>query len=191
MIPHTIGMLIFDDVEELDFTGPWEVFGQASRQGAELECRLIGPTRDPVRARYGLTVIPDTAIADCGPLDAIVVPGGLGARVFARSDQAILELVRRTSQHGWVISVCTGALVLAAAGVLQGHRATTHHSALEWLRSTNGIDVVDDQRWIIEDSVATSAGVSAGIDLALELVRRWYGDAIAQAVIRQMEWPHA
>lgn len=185
---RTIGVLVFDDIEELDFVGPWEVFGMAIRLGADFRPMLIGSTTDVVRARYGLRILPDIDIAHAPALDVLLVPGGLGARTFAREDPEILQLVQRTAKQGWVVSVCTGALVLAAAGVLKGHRATTHASALDALSEAEGVEVVRGERWVIEQPVATSAGVSAGIDLALELLARWVGDEMKKRVAKQIEW---
>src|SRR5215470_18203733 len=108
----TIGILLFDDVEELDFAGPYEVFGMAARFGAECRALLIADA--PVRCRYGLRVLPDCSMASAPPLDLLVVPGGLGARTHARENPAILDFIR--AQRGFVASVCTGALILAAAG---------------------------------------------------------------------------
>ena len=188
-MPKTIGILMFDEVEELDFVGPWETFGMAQRMGAEHELLLIAPTHEPIKARYGLRVMPDTSMADAPELDVLLVPGGYGARVFARHDAAILQFIRETHERGaWVVSVCTGALILANAGVLTGHHATTHHSAFDLLRETPNIDVVEDQRWIIEPPIATSAGVSAGVDLALALLETWYGAELKSAVAAQIEW---
>ncbi len=186
---RNLGVLIFDDVEELDFVGPWEVFGMAVRLGADFRPMLIAPTMDVVRSRYGLRIMPDLDISHTPPLDILLVPGGLGARTFAREDPEILNLVRQAAKRGWVASVCTGALILAAAGVLKGHRATTHASALATLGETAGIEVVKGERWVIEEPIATSAGVSAGIDLALELLAHWYGDEMKKRVAHQIEWP--
>jgi transcriptional regulator GlxA family with amidase domain len=174
---RNLGVLIFDDVEELDFVGPWEVFGMAVRLGADFRPMLIAPTMDVVRSRYGLRIMPDLDIAHAPPLDILLVPGGLGARTYAREDPDILHLVQSSAKSGWVVSVCTGALILGAAGVLNGHRATTHTSALDTLRESEGVEVV--------------AGVSAGIDLALELLAHWCGDEMKKRVAQQIEWPSA
>ena len=185
---RNLGILIFDDVEELDFVGPWEVFGMAVRLGADFRPMVIAPTMEVVRSRYGLRVVPDIALADAPPLDMLVVPGGLGARTHAREDPAILKLVQDSAKRGWVVSVCTGALILAAAGVLNGHRATTHASAFEILGEAAGVEVVRGERWVIEAPIATSAGVSAGIDLALELLAHWCGDEMKKRVAQRIEW---
>ena len=141
----TIGILVFDDVEELDFVGPLEVFGMAARHGADCRIVLIGVERKEVRSRYGLRVQPDAAIDEAPQLDTLIVPGGLGA-------------------------------------------ATTHHNSLQLLRESPNVDVREGSRFIIHERVATSAGVSAGIDLALALVTKWWGPSLASTVAVNLEW---
>ena len=181
-----VGILVFEDVEELDFVGPLEVFGTAARLGADCQVTIVSEEGKPVRARNGLKIIPDSTLDKLPPLTILIVPGGLGARTHARANPRVLQLIR--AQTGIVASVCTGALILAAAGVLDKRPATTHHSALEALRGYSSISVRDNERWIIDGTIATSAGVSAGIDLALALVDSRWGRAIAEAVADNMEW---
>jgi cyclohexyl-isocyanide hydratase len=180
-----VGILVFEEVEELDFVGPLEVFGMLSR-GNELEIAVVAETPEPIRCHYGLRILPDYSLQQCPPLDLLVVPGGPGARKHAREDPAILEFVRR--QQGYVASICTGALVLAAAGLLKNESATTHHNRLDMLREYQGVAVEEGVRMVIGDRVATSAGVSAGIDLSLALLAKWWGEAAAQKVADNMEW---
>jgi transcriptional regulator GlxA family with amidase domain len=181
-----IGILVFEDVEELDFVGPLEVFGTAARLGADCQVTITSEDGKPVRARNGLKIIPDCSFDNLPHLAIVIVPGGLGARTHARANPRILHLVR--AQTGIVASVCTGALILAAAGVLDNRPATTHHSAFDMLREYSSISVRENERWIIEGTIATAAGVSAGIDLALALVGSKWGVAIAEAVADNMEW---
>ncbi|HKR66471.1 MAG TPA: GNAT family N-acetyltransferase [Thermoanaerobaculia bacterium] len=183
------GILVFDDVEELDFAGPFEVFGMANRFGASCSLALVAATRDPVRCRYGLRVVPDLTFDDARDLDLLIVPGGLGARTHARNDARVLDFVR--AQRGFIASVCTGAIVLAAAGVLDALSATTHHASLELLREFPAIAVIEGARFVMHERVATSAGVSAGIDLALALVERMWGAQISRDVAKNMEWPRS
>lgn len=185
----TIGILVFNDVEELDFVGPLEVFGQAQQLGAPCRVLLVASDEQELRCRYGLRLRPDASLTACSGLDLLVVPGGPGARTHARANPAILEFIRR--QPGAVASVCTGALILAAAGVLAGHRATTHWSALDLLRATAGVQVEAGVRMVFDGRIATSAGVSAGIDLALALVGRRWGRELAREVAHRMEWDGA
>jgi transcriptional regulator GlxA family with amidase domain len=183
-----IGILIFEDVEELDFVGPLEVFGMAGRLGGESEIFIIAPEATEVRCRYGLRVRPQLAIEQAPKLDLLIVPGGLGARTHARENPRILEFVRR--QEGLTASVCTGALILGSAGVLRGRRATTHHSAVEALASLPGVRW-EKTRVVFDEPIVSSAGVSAGIDLALALVARFWGAELAEKVAQQIEWEQA
>jgi len=186
---ETIGILVFDEVEELDFVGPLEVFGTAARLGADCQVTITSEDGRPVRARNGLNIIPDCSFDNLPPLAILVVPGGLGARTHALANQRILQLVR--NHTGLVASVCTGALILGEAGVLENKAATTHHAALDKLQRYHNVSVRKNERWIIEGRIATSAGVSAGIDLALALVNSRWGLAIAESVAENMEWNSA
>ena len=182
----TVGIIVFDDVEELDFVGPLEVFGVAGRLGADCRPLLIAEGPGMIACRYGLRLEPHATFRTCPRLDLLIVPGGPGARTHARENLAILDFVRRHESS--VASVCTGALVLASAGLLQGRRATTHYSALDLLRAYEGVTVESNVRMIFDDPIATSAGISAGIDLALALVARAWGDDLAREVARRLEW---
>ena len=183
-----VGILLFDEVEELDFVGPLEVFGVASRLGESLTILTVSKEGRPIQARYGLKVQPDYSFANCPPLNLLIVPGGKGAREYARYDKEIVAFVKALAANQQVSSICTGALVLAEAGLLAGRRATTHHTAFETLRQYTDVHVVEGARFILEDRIATSAGISAGIDLALELLRIHFGDQVAREVAQIMEY---
>ena len=183
---RTVGILVFVDVEELDFVGPLEVFGMAAHFGADCRTLLIAEEQQPIRCRHGLRIIPDRTLNDCASLDLLIVPGGLGARTHARQNSRILQFVR--NQEGFVASVCTGALILSSAGLLDGLVATTHHASLDLLRENNSVKVQEGNRFVIGERVATSAGVSAGIDLALVLVARTWGQEVATKVATNLEW---
>lgn len=183
-----VGILLFDEVEELDFVGPLEVFGVTSRLGESLTVLTVSKEGHTIQGRYGLRVQPNYSFANCPPLNILIVPGGKGAREYARYDKEILSFVKAHAANQQVASVCTGALVLAEAGLLTGRRATTHHSAIETLRQYADVQVVEGVRFILEDRIATSAGISAGIDLALELVRIHFGDVTAMKVAQTMEY---
>jgi transcriptional regulator GlxA family with amidase domain len=183
----TIGILVFEQVEELDFIGPLEVFGMASQFGADCQTVLIASQLlGPLRCRHGLRVLPECTLEEAPALDVLIIPGGIGARTQARADPEILEFVRQ--QPGLVASVCTGALILAAAGVLDDLAATTHHSALDLLREHAAVNVRSEVRFVLHERVGTSAGVTAGIDLALAIVMREWGDVVADAVAANLEW---
>ena len=183
-----MGILVFDDVEELDFVGPWEVFGVAGRIfPGSFSLDLLSVRAAKVRARYGLSIDGATALHDAGYLDVLVVPGGAGARQMMK-DSALLAEIRSRHQAGTLVaSVCTGALVLAAAGLLEGNRATTHWTALDELRSFPGVHV-EHERVIDLGQVVTSAGISSGIDMALHLVARFLGPERAEEVAHRMEY---
>jgi len=185
-----VGILLFDEVEELDFVGPLEVFGVASRLVQSLSVLTVSKDGRPIQGRYGLRVQPNYRIADCPPLDILIVPGGKGASEHARYDKELVAFVKTHASKQQIASICTGALVLAEAGILTGRRATTHHSALDMLRQYADVHVVEGARFVLDNGVATSAGISAGIDLALELVRRHFGEKVAQGVADTLEYPY-
>ena len=137
-----------------------------------------------LRARIARS--PDYKIDDAPALDLLIVPGGRGARVYASKNAKILEFVRR--QRGTVASVCTGAMVLAAAGILDGIEATTHCAHYHQLREHEKVQVREGVRFVMHDRIATSAGVTAGIDLALAFVARFFGEPIAQRIAENLEW---
>ncbi len=186
-----IGIVVFEDAEELDFAGPWEVLGTWAEDfpedGARL--RLLADATGPVRCRKGLRVVPDATLADAGPLDLIVVPGGEGSRaLLGRAD--VHAWLRGHAEAGALLtSVCTGALVLAAAGLLQDRRATTYWSALDELREAGPVgEVTGEERFVDTGTVVTAAGVSAGIDMALHLVARLASPERARAVRKAIQY---
>jgi transcriptional regulator GlxA family with amidase domain len=183
-----IGILIFDDVEELDFVGPLEVFGIASRLRGGIDTVILSKNGKPIRGRYGLKVQPDCSFADCPHLDLLVIPGGKGAREHVRYDQETLSFVNVHATRAPIASVCTGALVLAAAGILDGKKATTHWSALDTLRQYSKVQVLEGVRFVCDGNVTTSAGISAGIDLAMEMVRKLHDEQAVIDVAKQMEY---
>jgi transcriptional regulator GlxA family with amidase domain len=185
-----VGILLFDEAEELDFVGPLEVFGIASKLVQSLSILTVSKDGQPVKGRYGLKVQPDHRIVECPPLDLLIVPGGKGAREYARHDKEIIAFVKTHASRHQIASVCTGALVLAETGVLAGRRATTHHSHFDELREHSDVHVVEGARFVFDDRVATSAGISAGIDLSLELVSKHFGNAVAAAVAEIMEYDY-
>jgi transcriptional regulator GlxA family with amidase domain len=189
-MPRTVHILLFDAVEVLDFAGPFEVFAAAGRDGA-FTVRTVAESTNPIRATGGLTVTPDLALDDAPPAEVLVIPGGTGART-AMHQSAVLDWIRAAAPEAEVVlSVCTGALILARAGLLDGRTATTHHTALDALADlAPKTSVVADRRFVDNGSVVTAAGVAAGIDAALHIVRRLAGDAHAEDTARYMEYPH-
>jgi len=192
----TIGILIFDDVEVLDFCGPFEVFASATAAGESPrdERRLfrvltIAEENRIVRARGGLLIQPHHTIADHPPLDILVVPGGYGTRRELSNPVVLDWIAAQDRQTRLTTSVCTGAFLLAANGLLDGKRATTHWASIDWLREHYpAIDVRADERVVDEGRIVTSAGVSAGIDMALHVLARLHGQEVAAGTARGMEY---
>ncbi len=189
---RTVGILIFDEVEVLDFCGPFEVFAVTGRQvsAGAFDVFTIGKTRDAITARNGLSVNPKYALADAPAIDLLLIPGGYGTRPLMH-DQPLLEWIgQRAAKAELVLSVCTGALLLAKAGLLAGLSATTHHAALDLLcEVAPGTNVRRDARLVDNGRVITSAGVAAGIDMSFHVVARLLGNDVAQAAAEYIEYP--
>lgn len=192
-----VGILVFDDVEVLDFCGPFEVFAttrldEARRreEPSPFEVVLVAERPAVVVASGGLKVTPDHTIDDCPPLDVLVVPGGWGTR--REIDNArLVAWIRETARAVETLtSVCTGSLLLGRAGLLDDRRATTHWRSLGWMRELfPDTTVVDDEHVVTDGRVLTSAGVSAGIDMALRVVARYCGERVGRETARAMEYP--
>ncbi len=187
----TTGILIFDDAEELDFVGPWEVFTTAAKFGDGNRVVTIAQEPRPVVCAKGLRVLPDHTFADAPALDVVLVPGGLGTRREVNNATLIGWLRAVGARCTWVTSVCTGALLLHEAGFAQGKRVTTHWGFIETLRSRSNVTVLEGTRYVRDGNVVTSAGVSAGIDMALWLVGQMQGIECARMVQHQIEYDPA
>lgn len=183
----TIGIVLFEDCEELDWAGPWEVFTMARTPGDVVV--TISERADPVRCAKGLRVLTDHTFADAPPLDVLLIPGGQGSR-SERQNPAMLEFVARMAAGcTWVTSVCTGVFVLHGAGLLNDHRVTTHWGAIEEFRAlAPEVTVLEDVRYVRHGNLITSAGVSAGIDMALWLVGQLYSVEHARTTQYAMEY---
>ena len=188
----TIGILIFDGAEELDFVGPWEVFTMAAKTGQDVRAVLIAERAEPVRCAKGMRVLPDHTLADAPALDVVLVPGGQGTRREV-DNPVLIDWLRRTAPGlSWVTSVCTGALLLCEAGLARGRRVTTHWAFVEDLRKRYpDVEVLGDVRYVRDDRLCTAAGVSAGIDLALWLTGQMWGVDTARKTQRNMEYDPA
>jgi cyclohexyl-isocyanide hydratase len=186
MIPHDthlhIGSLLFEGLDQIDLTGPFEVLSRIPNATS----RLYGKTAEPVRDLKGLRLTPDAALADAPALDVLHVPGGFGQEALME-DQAVLAWIRRQATGARsVFSVCTGALLCGAAGLLRGRPATTHWASFHLLRFFGAIPV--NARVVVDGSWVFAAGVTAGIDGALRLAAELRGDAAAQAIQLQMAY---
>ena len=180
--PLQIGLLVFPKVTQLDLTGPLQVF--AGVPGAKLH--LIWKRIEPVASDSVLVLTPTTTFADCPQLDVICVPGGAGADDLLNDEEVLAFLRRQAEGAKFVTSVCTGSLVLGAAGLLRGYRAATHWTAMENLSAFGAIPT--EQRVVIDRNRVTGGGVTAGIDFALTLVAKLVDEKTAQAVQLRLEY---
>lgn len=177
-----IGLLIFPAMTQLDFTGPYEVFARLPNTAVH----VVAKTTEPVRTERGLVLIPTISCADCPQLDVVVVPGGPGQQSLMNDDTVLEFLRRQAEQAKYLTSVCTGALVLGAAGLLKGYRATTHWLSLPLLPLFGAIPV--DKRVVVDRNRVTGGGVTAGIDFGLRLAGILQGETMAQQIQLQMEY---
>jgi len=188
----TTGILLFPDAEELDFVGPYEVFSMARDYLFE-DDRVVTIAQDdaPVRAAKGMRVLPDHTFAAAPSLDVLVVPGGIGTRAQAENPVLLEWIAKAAAECRFVTSVCTGSLLLHAAGVVAGRRITTHWAFIEELRGRGAEQVLEDARYVRDGNLVTSAGVSAGIDMALWLVGQLHDPDAARTTQRLMEYSPA
>ncbi|MBX3737798.1 MAG: DJ-1/PfpI family protein [Candidatus Didemnitutus sp.] len=187
-----VAILVFDEVEVLDFAGPFEVFSVTDElaHGAHFNVSLVAETPGTIRARNGLKIVPNHTLESAPAPQILIVPGGYGTRALLRKP-ALVEWVRVAAKHAEITaSVCTGALVLAKAGLLDDLDVTTHAENLEELRAlAPAARVHGDRRFHDHGRIATAAGISAGIDLSLHLVARLHDLATVEATARYMEYP--
>ena len=192
------GILIFDNVEVLDFAGPFEVFSRTrlapgldsrrSEEAAPFDVFTVARSRDPIVATGGLTVVPRYGFDDAPEIDLLLVPGGFGTRALLHNEE-VLDWIRRTAGAArYVTSVCTGSLLLGKAGLLRGRRATTHWGALDLLDSLDVGVTVERELRVVDDEVITSAGVASGIDMAFYLVESLFGQEVADETARYIEY---
>jgi transcriptional regulator GlxA family with amidase domain len=193
-----VGILIYPEVEVLDFCGPYEVFAvtrldEARRreESSPFEVLLVAESGEPVVATGGMRVLPDHDFATCPPLHLLIVPGGWGSRAQVHNERLVSWIRQRAAAVEILASVCTGSFLLGQAGLLAGRRATTHWKSLDRMRVAFPDVIVEDRLHVVEDgAIVTSAGISAGIDLALRMVARLCGEAVARATARHMEYPY-
>lgn len=195
----TIGLILFDRAEELDFVGPFEVFTMAkeiangSGPAAGVEVVLISESGGTLNCAKGMRVEVDHSFADAPRLDVLLIPGGIGTRTEMKNEVMLEFLRKKAGEVKWLTSVCTGSAVLEKAGLAKGKRITTHWAYLPTLRETAGAGttVLDHIRYVRDGQLVTSAGVSAGIDMALWLTGQLFGVEHARHTQRAMEYDPA
>ena len=192
-----LGIVIFDEIEVLDFCGPFEVFSvtrlneeRRREDPSPFEVLLVSQLNRMVTTTGGMKVLPDITFENCPSLDILVVPGGWGTR-REMHNEAMLAFIRTHAMRVETLaSVCTGALILGNAGLLDGLRATTHWRSLHMMQELFPRTTVDSTSHVVQQGkIITSAGISAGIDMALHIVAHHYGESIARSTARQMEYP--
>ncbi len=197
-IPLIVGILIFDDVEILDVAGPFEVFSvtrlndeQRRQQSSPFKVYLIAEKNKQIIAIGGLRLTPDVTISECPELDLLIIPGGWGTRKESKNRILIKWISNQFTKDRLIASVCTGSSLLGKAGLLDGRDATTHWRAFDFLQeSAPKARILKNVRFTLTEPIFTSAGVSAGIDLALRIVSHFFGTEVGQTTARQMEYPY-
>lgn len=187
----TVGILAFDDVEVLDFAGPFEVFNVTGEvnEPAPFKVMTIGITGEVVKARGHLKIMPDYSIENAPETDILIVPGGWGTRALLTHEPLMQWLQSRAEQVQLLLSVCTGSLLLGKAGLLDGIESTTHHTAFDRLRQeAPNTTVRNDLRYVDAGKIVTSGGISAGIDMSLYVVQKLISAAEFKATLKEMEY---
>lgn len=177
-----IGFLLFPNLTQLDLTGPYEVFGRLP----DARVRLAWKTRDPVISDTGMAIVPDTILDECPQLDVLCIPGGPGVNQLLDDETIIAFIKRQGAQARYVTSVCTGALVLGAAGLLHGFKAATHWASMQFLDKFGAI--ATDARVVIDRNRITGGGVTAGIDFGLVVAAQLRGEDVAQRIQLYLEY---
>ena len=193
-----VGILIFDGVEVLDFAGPFEVFSRTrlvpgvesrrSEESAPFQVFTVARSRVSVTTTGNLQVVPHYSFADAPRIDLLVVPGGYGTRALLGDEEMLGWIRRAAAEARKVTSVCTGSLLLAQAGLLEGRRATTHWAALDLLESLDARMKVERELRVVDDGIITSAGVASGIDMAFYVVEALFGRQVADETARYIEY---
>ena len=191
MPTRNVAILIFDDVEVLDFCGPYEVFGVIGRwnDSQPFNVYTVAEHSKPILARNKLSVNPQYAIANCPPSDILLVPGGFGTR-REMHNLVLIDWIRQCFEHSeLLLSVCTGALLLAKAGLLENLAATTHHLAIDLLKEVApNTEIRAGDRFVDNGKIILSAGISAGIDMSLYVVAKLLGKQAAIETAEHMEY---
>lgn len=194
-----VGIFLFDGVDLLDLAGPFEVFSRTrltpgvearkSEETAPFHVVTVAQTTDAIVAGGGLRILPQHVFSECPPLDILVIPGGLGTRRLLNEDAPIQWIRNSAPRVKTLASVCTGALLLAQAGLLRNRHATTHWGAFDLLSAIEPTVKIDRAERVVRDGVITAAGVAAGIDMALTIVELLHGQEVADETARYIEFP--
>jgi len=187
---YEVAIIVFPRVEELDFTGVWQVLATTHHLSKEayLKLKTVGTVKEPIKCAHGLTVLPDESLSSLSEYDVIVIPGGPGTPK-AMKNEVLLNQVKQAYKNGKLVcSVCTGAFVLAEAGVLEGKKATTYHTEIDKLSNFGAIPV--KERVVVQDNLITGAGVSSSLDVGMKIVEKLLGAESAAKVAEWIEYHH-
>ncbi|WP_418186439.1 DJ-1/PfpI family protein [Aliarcobacter lanthieri] len=193
-----VGIFIFDDIEVLDFCGPFEVLSVTRLDETKrletlspFDVKLISIKKEVIFTKGNMKIIPDFDFEDCPKLDILIVPGGMGTRKLMY-DEKVLEFVKQKSKEVELLSsVCTGSLILANAKLLEGVQATTHWKSLQRMEEEfKNVKVCRDKHFVEDKNIISSAGISAGIDMALYIVKRYFGEEVSRTTAKHMEYPY-
>ncbi|MDF9527819.1 MULTISPECIES: DJ-1/PfpI family protein [Bacillus cereus group] len=187
----SVGIFLFNEVEVLDFAGPFEVFSVTEvNEEKPFTVYTVSENGEMITARNGLKVQPDYSIENLPPVDILIIPGGLGAREYEIKNEIVIKWIRQQMKEVKLMtSVCTGALLLAKAGLLEGLKATTHWDSIEKFKNEfQNVEVIENVKFVDEGHIITSAGISAGINMAFHIVKNLLGMHVAEDTATRMEY---
>ncbi|HDR7545263.1 AraC family transcriptional regulator [Bacillus cereus] len=187
----SVGIFLFNEVEVLDFAGPFEVFSVTEvNEEKPFTVYTVSENGEMITARNGLKVQPDYSIENLPPVDILIIPGGLGAREYEIKNEIVIKWIRQQMKEVTLMtSVCTGALLLAKAGLLEGLKATTHWASIEKFQNEfQNVEVIENVKFVDEGHIITSAGISAGINMAFHIVKNLLGMHVAEDTAKRMEY---
>ncbi|WP_242306821.1 DJ-1/PfpI family protein [Bacillus cereus group sp. BfR-BA-01524] len=187
----SVGIFLFNEVEVLDFAGPFEVFSVTEvNEEKTFTVYTVSENGEMITARNGLKVQPDYSIENLPPVDILIIPGGLGAREYEIKNEIVIKWIRQQMKEVKLMtSVCTGALLLAKAGLLEGLKATTHWASIEKFKNEfKNVEVIENVKFVDEGHIITSAGISAGINMAFHIVKNLLGIHVAEDTAKRMEY---
>ncbi|PGM71512.1 AraC family transcriptional regulator [Bacillus cereus] len=187
----SVGIFLFNEVEVLDFAGPFEVFSVTEvNEEKTFTVYTVSENGEMITARNGLKVQPDYSIENLPPVDILIIPGGLGARKYEMKNEIVIKWIRQQMKEVKLMtSVCTGALLLAKAGLLEGLKATTHWASIEKFQNEfQNVEVIENVKFVDEGHIITSAGISAGINMAFHIVKNLLGVHVAEDTAKRMEY---
>ncbi|WP_267377802.1 DJ-1/PfpI family protein [Bacillus sp. GM_Baccil_2] len=187
----SVGIFLFNEVEVLDFAEPFEVFSVTEvNEEKTFTVYTVSENGEMITARNGLKVQPDYSIENLPPVDILIIPGGLGARKYEIKNEIVIKWIRQQMKEVKLMtSVCTGALLLAKAGLLEGLKATTHWASIEKFKNEfQNVEVIENVKFVDEGHIITSAGISAGINMAFHIVKNLLGVHVAEDTAKRMEY---